>query len=96
MKHYKNREVPARIDKYIDKTTCDLCGAEIKVEGFYNIDEVEIEHRITVKHRTGYDCPSGGSGTEVSVDMCANCFETKLVPWLKEQGVDPEKKDWDW
>ena len=30
----------------------------------------------------------------VEVDMCSQCFETKLVPWLREQGAEPRTTEW--
>ena len=89
MKHTKTVEVPATTKQVLDKTACDLCGAEIKA-GNYSAEEVEV------RHRTGSSCPEGGSGEEVSVDMCGDCFDTKLVPWLRTQGADPKPEDWDW
>ena len=89
MKHMKTVDVPATTKQVLDKTTCDLCGSVIKPERG-NADEVEV------KHRTGNSYPEGGCGQEVRVDMCGNCFDTKLVPWLRTQGADPKPEDWDW
>lgn len=89
MKHMRQVEIPAKTMQEIYKTTCDLCGAEIKA-GRFSADNVEV------KHRTGNIYPEGGSGEEVSVDMCGNCFDTKLVPWLRSQGADPKPEEWDW
>jgi hypothetical protein len=87
MKHIKNVEVPAHTRKVVDFVTCDLCGGVIKTYR-YEVDEVEI------MHRTGDEFPEGGSGEETTVDMCGECFDTKLLPWLLEQGAKPETKEW--
>jgi hypothetical protein len=89
MKHYKTVQVPAKESKVLYKTTCDLCGGEI-TSACYDAEEVEI------RHRTGSNYPEGGSGEEVEVDMCGTCFDSKLVPWLREQGANPEPEEWDW
>ena len=89
MKHMKTIEVPATVKEVLDKTTCDLCGIEITVDNYSAED-------VTIRHRTGSRYPEGGSGEEVSVDMCGDCFDTKLVPWLRTQGANPKPEDWDW
>lgn len=89
MKHYKTVQVPARESKILDKTTCDLCGNEI-ISRCYDAERVEVTHR------TGKNYPEGGYGEEVAVDMCGDCFESRLIPWLREQGADPRPEDWDY
>lgn len=89
MKHMKTVEVPATTKEVVDRVTCDLCGAVINVRG-YDVDEVEV------RHKTGSNYPEGGSGDETSVDMCGECFDEKLVPWLRSQGVEPRTEDWGW
>lgn len=89
MRHMKTVEVPATTEQVLDKTTCDLCGAEIKV-GRYSAEKVDV------RHRTGSNYPECGSGEEVSVDMCGDCFDTKLVPWLRTQGANTNTEDWNW
>ena len=90
MKHKKTITVPASESEIIEKTTCDTCNAELPTRYRHNVDEVTIEYR------TGYSCPDGGSGTKIEVDMCGECFNTKLVPFLKIMGADPVKEEWDW
>ncbi len=89
MKHMKIVQVPATEKQIVDKVTCDMCGAQIKQSPSYDVDEVKV------KHRTGCAFPEGGHGIEVGVDMCGKCFDEKLVPWLKEQGIQPQTKEWD-
>ena len=89
MKHIETVQVPATTKEVTYKTTCDLCGEEIK-RGFFGAEEVEV------RHRTGHSYPDGGNGDETSVDMCGRCFTTKLVPWLQSIGVEPTTREWDW
>jgi hypothetical protein len=90
MKHLKTVQVPASTRDVVDHVSCDLCGREIIEREFYKVDEVEI------RHKTGASYPDGGSGEETSVDMCGKCFDEKLVPWLRAQGVAPRTEPWEW
>lgn len=89
MKHFKTVEFPARTSSILEKTTCDICRGEIAPE----YGDADL---VSVLHRTGCSYPDGGSGEEVSFDICGDCFDLKLVPWLREQGADPQSRDWDW
>lgn len=89
MKQYKTVHVPASDNEVLDKTLCDLCGTEI-APGCYDAEDVDITHR------SGHSYPEGGSGKETTIDMCGECFEEKLVPWVIEQGGRPTVRDWDY
>ena len=88
MMHLRTVKVPAKEKKVVEKGTCDLCGIVIEHRAF-SAEEVEV------RHRTGSSYPEGGSGTVVEVDMCGSCFDNKLVPWLRSQGVEPQTREWD-
>jgi hypothetical protein len=90
MKHYKEIEIPARIEERLDKITCDVCGAVIRKKHPTSAEKAEIIRT------TGYNSPEGGSGTEISVDICCECFDTKIIPWLKSQGIKLQVRDWEW
>lgn len=92
MRHYKTVDIPARkatTEERYYKTTCDLCGSRIEEE-HYKVDEVKLSHRV------GYHYPEGGSGEKTSVDMCGECFDNELIPWLKIKGVEPITEEWDY
>lgn len=89
MKHMKSVPVPATFRDVVDKITCDICGVEIKAREWGDAEEIEV------KHRTGTAYPDGGSGEETTVDLCAKCFDEKLIPWLRAQGAQPTTKEWD-
>ena len=89
MRHMKKVTIPGRIEDRINFVTCDLCGKKIE-EKTYVVDEVEVRHKI------GSSYPDGGSGEETIVDLCGDCFDTKLIPWLSSQGVKPQTNEWDW
>ena len=90
MKHMRTEQVPATTREVEDHVTCDMCGSEIKKDGNYEVDEVEISHRV------GYNYPECGYGETTIVDLCGNCFDGKLVPWLSSQGAEARTKDWDY
>lgn len=52
--------------------------------------------KIIIYHREGDSYPEGGSGTITEVDICPDCFQNKLVPWLELQGATIKEKDWEW
>lgn len=89
MRHVRTIQIPATTKQIIDKITCDICGANVNRGGLYEIDEVSVERR------TGTIYPEGGAGTETKVDLCGECFESKLIPWLKAQGANPQTEDWE-
>ena len=88
MKHMKTVEVPATTRKVVARVTCDLCGAPI-VERGRDVSEIEV------RHKSGWSCPDGGDGKEVSADLCGPCFDGKLIPWLRSQGAEPRTETWD-
>lgn len=89
MQYNKVVEIPARKETVVDFITCDLCGEKIEEER-HMIDEVEV------RHHSGENWPEGGSGTDTSFDICSDCFNNQLVPWLKSKGCSPQVKEWDY
>lgn len=87
MKHLKTVEVPATTREVVERTNCDLCGAELRSIGS-DYDEVTIERSRGVRL-------PGCSRYETEVDMCGHCFETRLVPWLNSQGAQVIENDFD-
>jgi hypothetical protein len=88
--HRETRTVVKEVVEVVrDWTTCDFCCAEIKA-AVYEVHEGEIRLKV------GSSYPDGGNGTEIRVDVCQGCFHSKVVPWLKSQGVEPIEKEWDW
>lgn len=90
MKHMRTEQVPATTREVEDHVTCDMCGAEIKKDGNYEVDEVNVSHRV------GNNYPECGCGETTIVDLCGNCFDGKLVPWLSSQGAEARTEDWDY
>ena len=99
MKIYDEKTIPEHASKYVKLRKCDLCGKESKGEKWqarscYEVNETEIS--IEVRQKEGSSCPDGGSGTKYEIDLCPNCFKTKLIPWLKSQGATIQEEEWDW
>ena len=84
-----------RINTYsvIKKVTCDLCGKESPdPEGSmdsqswdrntFNVEETSLYLK------EGRTYPEAGTHEYLECDICPDCFKTKLVPWLEQQGVE--------
>jgi len=98
MRHYTEKLQPEKLVKTLTKTTCDICGRDAH-QGYwesssYEINETEIE--VTVRHKDGNIYPEDGWGTKYEVDICPECFKTKLIPFLKSIGCTTERVDWDY
>jgi len=102
MRHMKTVVVPAKpatTKEVVDHVTCDICGKAANRydwgTGSYQIDDIDVS--IEVKRREGESYPEGGSGTEVVIDVCPDCFVKKLVPWVESHGhAKIETTEWDW
>jgi hypothetical protein len=95
MKTYEEKltPMPPKLQKFLKEIKCDLCGKTTKNEWkteYYDAFESEI------KMKTGDNYPDGGAGELVEIDICPDCFTSKLIPWVKEQGGEPTVTDWDW
>jgi hypothetical protein len=86
MKHYQ--ETTKTINKLI-KTTCDICGNEIKKYTGSTVDDVEISHRI------GKQYPENDDTEYYNPDICGDCFESKIVPFLEGLGVTKDYEDYE-
>ena len=78
----------------VEEMTCDMCGQKTP---WIRSDWSTSPHTTastTVKMETGYsmDYDGGGESEEVEIDICPDCFNTKLIPWLESQGVKIERK----
>lgn len=93
MKHYKTEKVPATTREVLDHTTCDICARTTR-EGDLPFGqdwapaEFDVD-AVTVERHFGTNYPSGPNLKVTTFDICGNCFEEKLLPWLKEQGATP-------
>lgn len=95
-KEYKTIEIPNTTRTTLDKVICDVCGAETGGDSnwaksnYYKFDEVTIERRYGERY------PEGSSTTEQEYDICPECFEQKIVPFLKGLGAEIQEKEIDY
>lgn len=80
-------------EEIVEFTICDVCKHKFVGEkwgvGYYDVAETIIKMRI------GKSYPEGSHGEEISLDVCPNCFEEKLIPLLETIGVIPNYTEWD-
>lgn len=91
MKHKKTIMVPACKHEVVDFTSCDFCQKKIEQDN-YEVADVTVECHHGVSY--GQD---GGDVTDISFDICVDCFRNKLVKVLVEAGCSQpsiERRDW--
>ena len=89
MQHTKKVPVPATSRTEVTQVTCDLCGQPLRT--------TSSGGDVTVSYEKGVHYPEGGSGTRVEFDLCAECFEGKLMTWFRENGATgPRETEWDY
>lgn len=91
MKIYEKKIIPAQEKEVCSGTVCDLCKTPDK-EWNTNGNLTEI----VVKHKWGNTYPDGGLGEKIDIDLCPNCFNDVLVPFLKERGAEIKTTEWDY
>lgn len=94
MRYFEKVVCPARESEEEVRRTCDFCGREINTE--MRNHHFGSENYAVIMRKTGYSSRDGGAGTEETVDCCFPCWDEKVLPWLKSNGVTPNKKHWDW
>lgn len=94
MKTYKKQIVPETTKDVVDQFVCDMCGANIPSDE----EREDFEYAEPIKICKGYRSPWEYSGNRESVwvDLCLNCFKSKLLPWLESQGCKLNREDVDW
>lgn len=81
----------------IVRITCDLCGRENTRKDSENWCEAEFKkEQVEICYTTGSTYPEGGTVTRHWVDVCPECWASKVVPWLNEQGATLQTKEFDW
>ncbi len=81
------REITTKEETRIVKTNstkyfCDICKKQIKS------DPYDIEN-VTIEAETGYSYPDDTSVTTIEFDVCLNCFNEKLRPFIESFGATP-------
>lgn len=95
MKVQKTIEVPAMARTVVDHLVCDLCGKKSEGDNWsgrgYDVSDTRIE--MTTGTNYGTD---GGDLETTSIDVCPDCFVSKLLPWAASHGAKPHVKKTDW
>ena len=89
---------PATEKEEVVSVACDLCGKKVRTPyrptewstEIYRVDEVTIEHK------RGSSFPENGSGTYRRFDICADCFESRVVPAIEALGAHVGEEEWDY
>lgn len=91
MKTVVHPAVPERAETVVDEILCEICG---KPCGTGEYDST-IDH-VSVKHVVGNNYGADGVySTTTFIDLCPDCFDNKLVPWIIRWNGQPrtEEKD---
>ena len=73
--------------RIIETITCDLCKRVVQGEDGWNDTYTLVRLTTNISSTGGY---------EIDVDVCPDCFEKRLIPWLELQGVTIERKQSEW
>jgi hypothetical protein len=79
--------------------TCDLCGKQApRPEGHHGVwaDGYHDVAEVTVQVRVGDSFPEGGNVQVREFDICPDCFDGKLIPWMEGQGAQVREEGRDW
>ena len=89
MRTYKTVAIPARSEERLDKIACDLCGEVIRPHD----NEVDL---AILKREIGSRYADGGYGTGKVYDLCGDCFDRHVAPFLASLGMVPITEEWDY
>jgi hypothetical protein len=77
----------------LDYITCDLCGKKNNKYNDWSVNPYKT-NKTRIHHEYGDNYPEGGGDMAIfSADICPDCFQNKLVPWLQEQGCKVDYKE---
>lgn len=100
MKQQTTKEI-TRKESYYTRVVCDLCNKEAECPDGSSFEESDWSERhnpyqvatTSVVMHEGSRYPEGANIEITTVDICTNCFETKLLPWLRGQGVEAQIRE---
>lgn len=100
MEHKEDYIIPGITATKVVAMECEICGVIIKDwnkhEGWTN-DKREVkvtDISAEIGKKNPYD--GGGSTVKYVLDICGDCFITKLIPWFKEQGGTVREREIEW
>lgn len=97
MRTYEEKEELTKRSVLIE-TKCDICGKIAKYGSWekstWDVEDVEVS--VSINHKSGKSYPECSWGTTYNVDLCPECFQKKLIPWLESQGAEISEKEYDY
>lgn len=87
--------IPAKEEMRQVAVICDSCGKQSKQYDSWGNDCYDIEE-VKIQYKSGANYPEGGSGDKTVIDLCPDCFQTKLIPAMEAIGIHARKEGWDW
>lgn len=94
MRVEKTVDVPARTRLETDYIECEICKARTADEENWGGKNFGVDE-VTITLEKGKRYPEGGSITTTIIDLCPDCFRTKLLPWLQSQGGQSREREVD-
>lgn len=96
-KQVPQREVIKEYTTFV-KGSCDICKKITTKKGYdgLNWDEgnYNFDH-ITLKRESGTFYPEGGYKNTIEFDICDECWDNKLIPFLDQFKAVPRETDED-
>ena len=83
----------------VDYITCSLCGKKgsDEYEGTnWDAGSCEINRTTPLIRQIGTAYPEGGYYTSIRYDLCNDCWDSKLKPWLDSQNLEAQEDEVDW
>ncbi|MBE3039664.1 hypothetical protein IMZ48_25600 [Candidatus Bathyarchaeota archaeon] len=71
---------------------CDLCGAKSADAMSWQHGERRFSSTSIAAREQFFPGDGTGFAEQFMVDLCPACFASRLIPWLKSQGVKGEWK----
>jgi hypothetical protein len=97
MKKFESEEVIEE-KRILVEWTCDLCQVDMMAEKFHPHLEGESMRgwEQTNDMMRVIESPREDEAAMMDIDLCGNCWDNKLVPWLRENGFDAKyEKSWE-
>lgn len=98
MKIKEKRVFPARTENVVVGLKCDLCAKLVHRDrwGFESSEINDVLVKITMHRKTGQSWPDGGFQREQEIDICPNCWDEIVMPFLVSKGVEENVVETEW
>jgi hypothetical protein len=80
------KEIEKTIEKHkeVDKVLCDFCGKQAYFPNGWENNMCSLIHLV------GGCYPEGDCRERLEIDICNDCFEKEIVPFLESKGIAME------